>query len=795
MSTEPQSGTTWPAPPYFQYVRAEDSRLPAECTLQRHDGKQSAGSLLRFLPEQNALEFHAVERSGGALVDFGLIRAVRLTQPVQLARRALQQIEQAGVMPEGPQTFKIDYRGTEQESGQTLGFVTEKFGLFLYPTVDQTRVTRVFIPAQAMRNHSIGPSLGEMLSKQAHDTVDFVALGLRFQEDLRTQRIGDYLTSSQILSKDKLERALKNRDQSKPETVLGQVLLSEKLVDEKELAEAVRKQQRDRSLPLGEILVEMGIIDRATVNRLLVQKLGIPFVDPARFNIEPDVIRLVDRKLAGKHHVIPLFRTGDELVVAMENPTDVEPLHDLRFYTKLRIVPVMAARDNLLAAIRKHYGSIEGQYIRDLASRLAQESKAEESPERVATESDNALVRLVNQIIMDAYERKVSDIHIEAYPDKKDTQIRFRQDGELVHYLDVPASYRHALTSRIKIMSNLDVAERRKPQDGKIDFQRFGTAKLELRVATMPTAGGVEDVVMRLLAGAAAIPIDKLGLRADVLEKTRKMAATPHGLILICGPTGSGKTTTLHSVLGVINNGQRKIWTAEDPIEITQLGLRQVQINPKIGLTFAAAMRAFLRLDPDVIMVGEMRDAETTKVGVEASLTGHLVLSTLHTNGAAESIVRLLDLGMDPFNFSDALLGVLAQRLARGLCLECRRSHLASTEEIDTLLEEYCDGAPLEPKKVRERWVASYTDRNGRFVLYDKGGCEACQGRGYRGRLALHELLLNSRTVRRLIQTRGKIEDIFQTGIKEGMLTLKQDGIEKVLQGHTDIYQVRAVAV
>jgi type II secretory ATPase GspE/PulE/Tfp pilus assembly ATPase PilB-like protein len=457
----------------------------------------------------------------------------------------------------------------------------------------------------------------------------------------------------------------------------------------------------------------------------------------------------------------------------------------------------MASRDRLLEAIKKHYGPRDSRSVKELASRLAQEPRAEESQalDRIAAESDNALVMLVNQIIVDAYERKVSDIHIEAHPGKKDTQIRFRQDGELVHYLDVPASYRHALTSRIKIMANLDVAERRKPQDGKIDFQRFGPIKLELRVATMPTAGGVEDVVMRVLAAAEPIPLAQLGLRPDLLENMKRIAATPHGLILICGPTGSGKTTTLHSVLGQINNGQRKIWTAEDPIEITQPGLRQVQVNPKIGLTFATAMRSFLRLDPDVIMVGEMRDAETTKVGVEASLTGHLVLSTLHTNSAPESIVRLLDLGMDPFNFADALLGVLAQRLARGLCTNCKRPHLASGEEVQTLIEEYCEGVPLDPKKVRERWTSAYADRNGRFTLYDKAGCDDCQGRGYRGRLAVHELLINSRATRRLIQTRANVEEIFDASIHEGMLTLKQDGIEKVLQGRTDMSQIRAVAV
>jgi type II secretory ATPase GspE/PulE/Tfp pilus assembly ATPase PilB-like protein len=298
-----------------------------------------------------------------------------------------------------------------------------------------------------------------------------------------------------------------------------------------------------------------------------------------------------------------------------------------------------------------------------------------------------------------------------------------------------------------------------------------------------------------VLAAAKPIPIDKMRLREQLLADVKRLAATPHGLFLICGPTGSGKTTTLHSVLGHINTPKKKIWTAEDPIEITQSGLRQVQVNAKIGLTFAAAMRSFLRLDPDVIMVGEMRDAETAKTGIEAALTGHLVFSTLHTNSATESVIRLLDLGMDPFNFADALLGVLSQRLVRALCPDCRRARKASAEEIDDLLQEYCDGTALEPATVRDRWQSAYTGKQGHLTLYSAVGCDQCAKRGYRGRLGIHELLVNSRAIKRLIQARANVESIQNAAMGEGMLTLRQDGIEKVLQGHTDMTQVQSVAV
>ena len=787
----------WPTPPYFSYASPEEGLLPQDCVVAKTDGTKLYGQLIRFLPEQSVLGFKEAQKKTVEAIGFNTIKKLLLPNPTRLLPRKIEQIQQAGgVLASGSQSVSIKFKDGENFEGQTLGFLIEKTGLYLYLALDEERAVRNFVPALAYTGHSIGASLGEMLADQRHDTVDFVKMGLQFQNELRVQRIGDYLTASQIISRELLEQVLKDTDHTKSENMLGEILLRENLLTQKELDAAVGSQQRDRKLPLGEILLEMGVIDRATLNRLLVRKLGIPFVDATRFEIDPEVLKLVERRLAEQHRVMPLFRAKDEIVVAMENPTDPEPAHDLRFYTKLRVVPVMASRESILAAIRTHYGRQEAaRNVKELASTLAMEGKGEEAPEQAVTESDNALVRLVNQIILDAYERKASDIHIETYRGNLDTKVRFREDGELEPYLDVPARFRSAMISRIKIMANLDIAERRKPQDGKIAFERFGPAKIELRVAVMPTTGGMEDVVMRVLVAAEPIPIGKMGLRAQVLADVKRLANLPHGLFLICGPTGSGKTTTLHSVLGYINTPKKKIWTAEDPIEITQSGLRQVQVNPKIGLTFAVAMRSFLRLDPDVIMVGEMRDAETAKTGIEASLTGHLVFSTLHTNSAAESVMRLLDLGMDPFNFADALLGVISQRLVRSLCPDCRRLHKASAEEIDHLLREYCDGTTLEPARVRERWKSSYADKQGHLTLYSAVGCDKCEKRGYRGRLGIHELLVNTRAVKRLIQSRANVEEIQNAAIGEGMLTLRQDGIEKVLQGHTDMAQIQSVAI
>ena len=365
--------------------------------------------------------------------------------------------------------------------------------------------------------------------------------------------------------------------------------------------------------------------------------------------------------------------------------------------------------------------------IDDILSQLQNEAEEIEEAESAMGEEDSAVVQVVNKIILDAYKRGASDIHIEPYPGKQNTEVRIRIDGACTLYQTIPFSYKAAVVSRIKIMSDLDIAERRKPQDGKIKFKKYGGKDIELRVATVPTQGGLEDIVMRILAAGEPLPLNKMGFSENNYENFISIVTQPYGIIFVCGPTGSGKTTTLHSALGYINKTETKIWTAEDPVEITQRGLRQVQVKPKIGFDFAAAMRAFLRADPDVIMVGEMRDKETTSIGIEASLTGHLVFSTLHTNSAPESITRLLDMGMDPFNFADAILGIMAQRLVRTLCKDCKKAYNPSKEEYDELVREY--GEEEFQKNVKIPFSDDLT-------LYKPEGCDSCHNTGYRGRMA-----------------------------------------------------------
>ena len=445
-------------------------------------------------------------------------------------------------------------------------------------------------------------------------------------------------------------------------------------------------------------------------------------------------------------------------------------------------------------------GSID-DLLADMDGGPIDDGSGDDSLESAA--ADNELVKFVNKVIIDAYHQKVSDIHIEPMPGKFKTGIRFRIDGSLMPYIEVPAHFRQAMVTRLKIMCDLDISERRRPQDGKIKFKKYGPLDIELRVATIPSTGGVEDVVMRILAAGEPIPLDKLGLTPHNKDRVIRTVEKPYGLFYVCGPTGSGKTTTLHSILKHLNKPDTKIWTAEDPVEITQKGLRQVQINRKAGIDFALVMRAFLRADPDIIMVGESRDKETVSMGVEASLTGHLVFSTLHTNSAPESITRLLDMGMDPFNFADALLGILAQRLAKKLC-DCKEAYVPNGSELKKFVSEYAlelrhskawkadyDG---EVQKLMDTWVETYGSE-GQLKFYRSVGCDKCNKTGYKGRIGLHELLIADDDIKKLIQERARVAEIFAASVEGGMRTLKMDGMEKIMMGLTDLKMVRQVCI
>ena len=591
----------------------------------------------------------------------------------------------------------------------------------------------------------------------------------------------------------------------KPQTRF-EALVFDGLVTAEDLAEVLRVSAEER-LSAEELLVRTLGVTPEQVGAAAARFFNVPYEPFRPERIKPlPLLKHLKRSFVVQSGWVPLEEGPEGLVVMAIDPERVRAAGVVQnVFVGQRFSFRVTTPDEFARTVSQFFdATLDESSVDDLLNDLGEDDESTGQADELTAASDNELVKLVNKIIIDAHRQGASDIHIEPRPGKEKTLIRFRKDGALVPYIDVPASYRNPLVTRIKIMCDLDISERRKPQDGKIRFRRFAPLDIELRVATLPTAGGTEDVVMRILANSEPIPLDGLGLSPYNHEQLQKVIAKPYGIFFVCGPTGSGKTTTLHSILGHINTPETKIWTAEDPVEITQRGLRQVQVNRKAGLDFATMMRAFLRADPDVIMVGEMRDHETVAVGIEASLTGHLVFSTLHTNSAPESVVRLLDMGMDPFNFADALLGVLAQRLARRLCTRCSTSYEPSDEEIRHLLDEYCEDLHLtrpfqdDPVAAREQvlagWRSRHADGQGRFHLRRAVGCSECN-KGYKGRVGLHELMLGSDEIKRLIQERARVAELLARALDDGMRTLRQDGIEKVLAGVTDLAQVSRVCV
>ena len=585
-------------------------------------------------------------------------------------------------------------------------------------------------------------------------------------------------------------------------------LVADAVLSAAELDLAQRSARR-KGLELEDVLLREFQVPPAAIGRALASFFGVPYEPFRAGRVKPlDLLKNLKRDYVESNLWLPVEEGSEGIVVVAPDPERVRSSRVVEnIFPRGRITYRVTTVLEFRQGVDQFFGALADMgSLGEMLSGMEDGDVSEpgSSGDDLSAASDNELVRLVNKIIVDAYQQGASDIHIEPRPGKEKTLIRFRKDGSLSPYIEIPASYRNALVARLKIMCDLDISERRKPQDGKIKFRKFGPLDIELRVATLPTAGGLEDVVMRILAAGEPIPLDQLGVLPDNLRRLKDAVGKPYGLFFVCGPTGSGKTTTLHSILNFINTPETKIWTAEDPVEITQKGLRQVQVNKKAGLDFATVMRSFLRADPDVIMVGEMRDRETVSIGIEASLTGHLVFATLHTNSAPESINRLLDMGMDPFNFADALLGILAQRLAKRLCKECKVAYAPSAEEIDRLLGEYCeelaqtDSWQRDPVAARaavlDEWRRAYA-RDGAFSLCRAKGCEACGGSGYRGRVGLHELLIGSDRLKKQIQEHARVAELFTTALNEGMRTLKMDGIEKILSGVTDLKQVRAVCI
>lgn len=801
-------------PPPYAEIHEGPEYSNTSVTIELMNATRVKGVLVQFDVADEIIGVLEPRETTPTEIYMNTIKFMRLEKPYQLLLKgdSAEEARKGLDVETDARSFEVYFKDRTEITGKTYGSRNDKNGVHLY---EQTKVgrkwrycTHLFVAKSAIENHIIGGQLGDVLVQEKQISQEALDSALADQQDERSRLIGEYLITQKIVDADELEGAL-SRQKNMPNLKLGEILLSEDMVTEAQLQEALKEQKKKRKSALGEILVTSGVIEKNEIQQCLAKKLGIPFINLREFIVEPDVIRVFSAAIAFKHKVVPLYVYEGKIVVAIENPMDWQVTDALSFNINKYVEPVMASPEDINWALQFYYSS------EDIESAIADfdEDDLEEgmddsydsslfSAVETSQVTDNVVVRIVNKIVEDAHRQKVSDIHIEPGMGKQKVIVRFRKDGVLATYYKFPTKYRAVFVSRIKVMAHLDISNKNKPQDGKINFRHFAPIDVELRVATIPTAGGIEDVVIRLLSGGKCMPVNAIGLSSANLDKLLDAVSRPHGLFVVCGPTGSGKSTTLHSVLNYLNGPERKIWTAEDPVEITQPGLRQVEINEKVGMTFAGAMRAFLRADPDIIMVGEMRDMETASTAIEASLTGHLVLSTLHTNSAAESIVRLLDMGMDPFNFADAMIGILSQRLTKTLCTSCKKPYVPDDNELNFLATEYCrdlvmDGSRSDPseemvKAQLQEWSDSFTQK-GEFTLYKAPGCLDCLETGYRGRMGIHELLMTTPEIKSMVLRRAPAAEIHMAAIRDNMRTRKQDGIEKILMGYTDFTQIRTL--
>lgn len=554
-----------------------------------------------------------------------------------------------------------------------------------------------------------------------------------------------------------------------PRKLIGEVLFDLGLISGEQLQDALQEQKQSGK-KLGRVLVDKGILSEQQLGETLEMMFGIPYIQLGKTNIEPELIKLLPSQLIRMHKILPIIRNAKVLTLAMANPFDQRAIDDVRMTTGLDVIPMLASEKDIDIAIHQTLAFRLDPEIDKILGEMNQENKtattARKELQMVKVGEDAPIIRMVNSILIQSVQARCSDIHIE--PQQNEVRIRFRMDGGLYQVLNIPLNSLPAVVSRVKIMAGMDIAEKRIPQDGRFRMEVEGR-EVDFRISTLPTSYG-EKIALRILDRASALNrIEQLGLTHGNRENLLALANKPYGMLLVTGPTGSGKTTTLYSVLRNINTIEKNIITLEDPVEYSLAGINQVQTNPKAGLTFASGLRSILRQDPDIIMVGEIRDLETAQLAVQAALTGHLVFSTLHTNSAVGTIARLKDIGIEDFLLASSLIGIVSQRLVRQLCSNCR--------------EEY----ELDEKTAAKLGIAEETGK----VFYRSTGCSMCRQLGYQNRIAIQEILVMGPEVRALVNRGENSEDIIEKiAVRAGMISIKADGIGKARKGITSLEEV-----
>ncbi len=630
--------------------------------------------------------------------------------------------------------------------------------------------------------------VGEILEKQGMVSHEALQEVVEEYNTLKEKRIGETIAQKHNLNQDDIDKAIRKMQkagQTPSSARVGDILIAAKLITQEQLEDAIAQQVKDKGKKIGELLIEHKHINADQLLSALAIKFQLEFIDLKDWLPTNEALHAIPLSLVTQMHILPLEDKGTHLVVATSKPAEHAEIGDmLRFITNRRIKFMVAPADQITEAIDKYYTKDE-EKVQDLIGEMTEDDVAihDTSDSSTVDETDSQIIKLVNKILVDAYRKEASDVHIEPGTGKDPLLVRYRLDGICHVSHEIPSGYKRALLSRIKIMANLNITERRRPQSGKIII-RYKNKKIEYRIETTPTVGENEDAVLRILTKPKTLPLSQMGFMPRDLKIFEAGVSRPSGMILCVGPTGSGKTTTLHSALNFINKPDRKIWTAEDPVEITQKGLRQVQVHPQIGFTFQEALRSFLRADPDVIMVGEMRDRETAQTAIEASLTGHVVFSTLHTNSAPETLVRLVEMGMDPISFSEALTLVIAQRLIRQLCVSCKKTYKPSNEEYETLKNAY--GPEWFEKHGMDKLQA-------KGVLHKRVGCPECDDMGYKDRRAIYEVLESTEQIRKGIKEKAPTETLRMMALENGMRTLRMAAVEKIFVGTTDLDEVLRV--